>query len=69
MVSRKKKLTLTFIIGFITIIFVLPVLYALGVPRGEVVLTALFGEGSMWAVIFSLLCIGLVIFGISKATK
>jgi len=67
-VDRKKKnLILIFVIGMASGLLGLP--SALGVPSGDVVLTALFGEGSIWALVFSIMLILLVTFGVGKAIK
>lgn len=58
-----------FFMGFAVAILVLPLLYALGIPSFDVVLTAMFGEGNPWAFVFSLLLIGLVIFSMIKMSK
>lgn len=47
----------------------LPLLYGLGVPSFSVVLVALFGEGSIWALFFSLLLILSIAFGVGKIIK
>ena len=63
---KKRNFILTFVISFVSGIFGLPLLYALGVPSGDVVLTALFGEGNIWALLFSVMLILLVTIGVSK---
>ncbi|PYF06249.1 hypothetical protein BJ095_11180 [Ureibacillus chungkukjangi] len=69
-VERKKRNPiLTFVISFASVIFGLPLLYALGVPSGDVVLTALFGEGNIWTLIFSAMLILLITFGVGRAIK
>jgi hypothetical protein len=69
-VERKKRnLILTFVISFASVIFGLPLLYTLGVPSGDVVLTALFGKGNIWALVFSVMLILLVTFGVGKVIK
>ena len=69
-VDRKKKnLILIFVIGMASVLLGLPLLSMLGVPSGDVVLTALFGEGSIWALVFSIMLILLVTFGVGKAIK
>jgi len=69
-VDKKKKIfILTFVMGIISTAFALPLLSALGVPSFDVVLTSLFGEGNSWALVFSLMLILLVTFGVGKAIK
>lgn len=58
-----------FIMGFVVAILVLPLLYALGIPSFDVVLNVIFGEGNPWAVVFSVLLIGLVIFSMIRMNK
>ncbi|GIN84434.1 hypothetical protein J6TS2_08200 [Heyndrickxia sporothermodurans] len=60
---------LTFVMGFFTTAFVLPLISALSVPSFDAILVALFGEGSIWALAFSLLLILLIAFGVRKAIK
>ena len=67
--KKKKSFLLTFVIGIASIIFGLPLLYALGVPTFDVVLTALFGEGNIWALVFSVMLIILIAFSVNKVTK
>lgn len=67
--KKKKNLILTFFMGVISGFFILPLLSALGVPSFDMVLTSLFGEGNIWAIIFTLLLILLTIFGVGKTIK
>ena len=67
--KKKKNLILTFLMGVISAIFVLPLLSALGVPSFDTVLNSLFGEGSIWAIVFSLMLILLTIFCVGKTIK
>lgn len=69
MERKKRKLILTFLISFASIIFGFPLLFALGVPSGDEVLIALFGEGNIWALVFSAMIILLVILGVGKVIK
>lgn len=67
---KKKDSILVFISGLFSGIFVLPLfLEALGIPGFEVVLTALFGEGNPWAIVFSVLLIILVLFVTNRLSK
>lgn len=65
----KKRKLLLFIMGFLTTILLLPLLYAVGMPSFADVLTALFGEGSIWAMVFSLLLLLILAFGVGKIMK
>ncbi|MGE6259900.1 hypothetical protein ACQKCU_18810 [Heyndrickxia sporothermodurans] len=67
--KRRKTLILTFVMGFFTTAFVLPLLSALGVPSFDAILVALFGEGSIWSLAFSLLLILLIAFVVRKVIK
>ena len=67
--ERKKKLILTFVMGVIATAFALPLLNALGVPAFDVVLVALFGKGSIWALALSLLLILSIALGAGKVIK
>ncbi|MFJ7667607.1 hypothetical protein ACIQXI_10880 [Lysinibacillus sp. NPDC097195] len=69
MVRKKRNLILTFVISFASVILGLPLLNTLGVPSGDSVLTALFGEGNIWALVFSVMLILLVTFGVGKVIK
>ena len=62
---RNNKLVLTLIISFLVTIFALPYLKTLGVSF-DVVLVALFGEGSIWALLFSLLLIASIVLVLRK---
>lgn len=67
---KKKGSILAFISGLFSGIFVVPLLLgALGIPGFEVVLTALFGEGNPWAIVFSVLLIVLVLFVTNKVSN
>lgn len=67
---KKKDSILVFISGLFSGIFMLPLfLGALGIPGFEVVLTALFGEGNPWAIVFSVLLIVLVLFVTNRLSK
>ncbi|HEY4554451.1 MAG TPA: hypothetical protein VIG80_14760 [Bacillaceae bacterium] len=69
MSNRKKNLILTFLMGVLATAFALPLLSALGVPSFSVVLVALFGEGSSWALVFTLLLILSIALGVGKVIK
>lgn len=65
---NKKKFAI-FVMGFLTAVLALPLLSSLGVPSFDVVLTALFGEGNIWALVFSLTLILLATFSLRKDLK
>lgn len=54
MTKRNIKL---FVTGIITAAIIIPLLTALGVPNFDTLLVSLFGEGNIWAIVFSLLLI------------
>ena len=64
--TKKRVLLLIFIGGVFSAVLGSPILTAIGVPSFDVVLTALFGEGNPWALVFSITLIFLIIFGLSK---
>lgn len=66
---NRKTAILTFVSGVAATLIVLPLLYALGVPSFEVILTGLFGEGNPWALAFAALLILLVLFSLRKSFK
>jgi len=66
--SKERKLLL-FTLSFLIPILVLPLLYAMGMPSFADVLTSLFGEGSIWATVFSLLLLLFIAFGVGKIMK
>lgn len=66
----KKSSVFSWILAFGIGIFVLPVILgAFGIPGFEAVLTALFGEGNPWAIVFSVLVIVLVVLITNMATN
>ncbi|WP_339212245.1 hypothetical protein [Solibacillus sp. FSL W8-0372] len=67
--SKKRNLILNFVIGITATVLGVPLLYAMGVPTFDVVLTTLFGEGSIWALVFSVMLILLIILGANKVMK
>ena len=67
--GKKRNVILNFVIGITATVLGVPLLYAMGVPTFDVVLTALFGEGSIWALVFSVMLIMLVILGANKVMK
>lgn len=69
MSQKRKKMILPFVSGFLATAFILPLLSALGVPSFNGVLVALFGEGSIWVLILSLLLILLLTLGVWKIIK
>ncbi|WP_147802728.1 hypothetical protein [Alkalicoccus halolimnae] len=67
--NNKKKLLLFLGAVAAGTFFIFPLLSILGVPGFEVVLTTLFGENSIFALIFSLLLVLIVIFLLVKPAK
>lgn len=55
--------------GVLATAFALPLLSALNVPTYDIVLVNLFGEGSIWAIVLSLLLILSIALGLGKAIK
>lgn len=66
---NRKTAILVFGLGFVATLLVLPFLYALGLPSFEVVLTGLFGEGNSWALVFTIVLVALLLFGIRQSFK
>ena len=66
---NKKTAIVAFGLGVAATLIVLPLLYALGGPSFTVVLTAMFGEGNPWALVFTALIILLILFGIGKVVR
>ena len=64
--TKKRVLLLIFIGGVFSAVLGSPILTEISVPSFDVVLTALFGEGNPWALVFSITLIFLIIFGLSK---
>lgn len=62
--KRNNKLFLTFVLGFLTAL-IFPFLRTMGLSF-DVLLVYLFGEDSVWAVLFSLLLIARIVFGVRK---
>ena len=67
--AKRKTALLAFGSGIIVTLFILPLLNAIGIPSSGVVLTSLFGEKSIWAVVFPLLVILLIFLGIGRMIK
>ncbi|MFJ5770161.1 hypothetical protein [Psychrobacillus sp. NPDC093180] len=67
--KKKKIFIFAFVMGVISTAFVIPLLSALGAPSFDVVLTVLFGEGNIWASVFSIILILLITVGAGKAIK
>jgi membrane protein DedA with SNARE-associated domain len=67
--DNKKKLLMFLGAVVVGMFFISPLLSILGVPGFEVVLTSLFGEDSIFALIFSLLLVLIVIFLLVKLAK
>ncbi|GKW46941.1 hypothetical protein [Planococcus sp. NCCP-2050] len=67
--AKRKTALFAFGFGIIVILFILPLLSTIGIPSFDEVLTSLFGEKSIWAVVFSLLGILLISLGIGKIIK
>ncbi len=64
---NRKTAILLFGSGFVATLLALPLLYALGIPSFEVVLTGLFGEGNSWALVFTIVLVALLLYGIRKS--
>ncbi|MFJ5770084.1 hypothetical protein [Psychrobacillus sp. NPDC093180] len=69
MSKRKNKMISVFVMGVFATAFALPLLSALGVPTFDVGLVALFGEGSILALVLSLLLILSIVLGVGKVIK
>ncbi len=67
--KKNKNYWFTFFAGVTVTLFILPVLYALGVPTFDVGLGTLFGENSMLAASFSLLALLVILFWVVKNLK
>lgn len=67
--GKRGNLFLIFVLGIIATAVALPLLYAMGLPSFDVVLTTLFGEGSSLAVILCVALIGTILFGVGRAVK
>ncbi|QNK89577.1 hypothetical protein H7992_07950 [Sporosarcina sp. resist] len=63
---KKKNYVIAFIAGVAVTLFILPLLYALGVLSFDVVLNSLFGKDSILAIIFSLVLIIIILFLLVK---
>ncbi|MBU9673337.1 hypothetical protein KQ939_00455 [Planococcus sp. CP5-4] len=66
---NRKTAILLFGSGVASTLLVLPLLYALGLPSFEVVLISLFGEGNIWALVFTVVLILLILFSLRKSFK
>lgn len=69
MERNKKNNILLFALGIFVALIALPLLSAIGVPSFDVILKAVFGEGNPWAIVFSILLIAVVLFGMNKAIE
>ncbi|SFP61557.1 hypothetical protein [Salibacterium halotolerans] len=58
-----------FLLGVCISVIVLPFLQAIGVPSFEVVLTSLFGKGSIGAVLFTAAILVLILAGMLTLNK
>lgn len=58
-----------FVIGLLATVIGLPVLKTAGLPSFDVVFYSMFGEGSIWALLFAALLIGMVLFGMKKLVE
>jgi len=63
---ESKKFLINFALGFVAGILLLSIMRLLGLPTIETFLTAVFGEDNIWALVFSVLMILLVMIGIIK---
>ena len=66
MIKKNNKFLLPFLSGIVVAILVSPFLSKLGVPTFDVVLVAMFGSGSIWAIVFSLLLITSIVLVLRK---
>ncbi len=67
MSENRKTAILVFGLGLVATLLALPFLYALGLPSFEVVLMGLFGEGNAWALVFTIVLVALLLYGIRKS--
>lgn len=67
--KQNKVLILTFVMGLLATAVALPLLSASGFPSFDVLLVAMFGEGSILAIGLSLLLIILMALGVGKVVK
>ncbi len=68
MAKKNRKLSL-FVIGVLAAAIGLPAVYAMGIPSYSTVLTAVFGAGSVWAYVVTVVLLGTVLFGVQKVIK
>ncbi|MBP3953518.1 hypothetical protein [Bacillus suaedae] len=69
MTMKKNNLFLLFLAGLSIPLLILPLLKMLGVPTYDVVLVELFGEGSKFAILFSLVLVSIIVLGLMKVVK
>lgn len=60
-----KKLGI-FLSGFMLSFMIMPILYELGVPSYAMILTALFGENNIWALVFTFVIVIVLLFRMRK---
>lgn len=64
-----KKFLIVFGLGIIAGLFLLSIMRTLGLPTFETFLTSVFGEGNIWALVFSALLILLIIIDLFKVVR
>ena len=67
--KKRKNYFLAFLGGVAVTLFILPLLYAIGIPTFDVVLVSLFGEDSILAIVFSLVLVTVTLFWLVKYVK
>lgn len=65
----KKKSVIYFLLGFATSAIILPMLESLGVPTFNTVLKSLFGDNKAAALLFSVVLVAVVLFGLIAFSK
>lgn len=65
---RKKKIFI-FLTGFVLMILIMPLLSKLGVPSYNQFLTTVFGEQNIWAIVFTIILLTLLLVRIKKSKK
>ncbi|WP_026671921.1 hypothetical protein [Alkalihalobacterium bogoriense] len=64
--KKKKNYWFTFFAGIVVALFIIPLLYALGVPTFDIVLENLFGENTIFPAVFSMIVVVLILFLVIK---